>query len=253
MMSHAKFSIDSILRSSSRRNSSDNDGYAGPRSTPALAKPLSYAPVTQAMPLLLPQTSFLYSPFNAASIGFGAPALFTGMGAASFLQPLSARTCTTRCCGDADRILNAYDEDDNSDDSSDADSTTGSTESHPEVERHDPESPSPLYGGATVNGKSIEKSKKRRTAFTREQLQCLEMRFNQQKYLTRRDRCSLAKAVGLTEKHVKTWYQNRRTKWKRDCTEVDWSLQREIAAKKMHSQYLSTRLPSAHQCPVPTS
>lgn len=90
--------------------------------------------------------------------------------------------------------------------------------------------------------------KKKRTAFTTVQLQKLENKFDQQKYLTKLDRCTLASSLGLTEKHVKTWYQNRRTKWKKDCSKQDWSKQREQAATIMYSQYLQTKaVNSQHQ------
>ena len=83
-------------------------------------------------------------------------------------------------------------------------------------------------------------SRKLRTAFTSSQLLELERRFNEQKYLTKVDRCLLAQSLGLTEKHIKTWYQNRRTKWK-DCSDQDWSKQREQAATAMYKQYLELK------------
>lgn len=89
------------------------------------------------------------------------------------------------------------------------------------------------------NARSFKK--KKRTAFTSAQLHELESRFDQQKYLTKSDRSTLARSLGLTEKHVKTWYQNRRTKWKRTCTGQDWSRQREHAATAMYTQYLQTK------------
>ena len=83
--------------------------------------------------------------------------------------------------------------------------------------------------------------KKKRTAFTTRQLQELESKFNGQKYLTKADRTSLAKRLGLTEKHVKTWYQNRRTKWKRGATEIEWSRERELSASIMYQQFISQK------------
>ena len=83
--------------------------------------------------------------------------------------------------------------------------------------------------------------KKSRTAFTSAQLSQLERKFNEQKYLTKVDRCLLARSLGLTEKHIKTWYQNRRTKWKKDCSDHDWSQQREQAATAMYRQYLELK------------
>ncbi|ERL85049.1 hypothetical protein D910_02472 [Dendroctonus ponderosae] len=50
------------------------------------------------------------------------------------------------------------------------------------------------------------KPRRRRTAFTHAQCQ---------KYLSVADRSDVADALNLSETQVKTWYQNRRTKWKR--------------------------------------
>ncbi|XP_063709243.1 barH-like 2 homeobox protein [Culicoides brevitarsis] len=59
------------------------------------------------------------------------------------------------------------------------------------------------------------KPRRRRTAFTHTQLAYLERKFRCQKYLSVADRSDVADALNLSETQVKTWYQNRRTKWKR--------------------------------------
>ncbi|XP_060835108.1 barH-like 2 homeobox protein [Rhopalosiphum padi] len=65
-------------------------------------------------------------------------------------------------------------------------------------------------------GKSCgRKVRRRRTAFTHAQLAYLERKFRSQKYLSVADRSDVAEALNLSETQVKTWYQNRRTKWKR--------------------------------------
>ncbi|XP_071043154.1 barH-like 1 homeobox protein [Parasteatoda tepidariorum] len=64
-------------------------------------------------------------------------------------------------------------------------------------------------------GGKAKKPRRRRTAFTQAQLAFLERKFRCQKYLSVADRGSVAEALSLTETQVKTWYQNRRTKWKR--------------------------------------
>ncbi|PIK48846.1 putative barH-like 2 homeobox protein [Apostichopus japonicus] len=64
------------------------------------------------------------------------------------------------------------------------------------------------------SGKS-KKARKARTAFTDHQLNTLERSFERQKYLSVQDRMELAASLNLTDTQVKTWYQNRRTKWKR--------------------------------------
>ncbi|XP_049516988.1 homeobox protein B-H1 [Dermacentor silvarum] len=45
----------------------------------------------------------------------------------------------------------------------------------------------------------------------------LEKSFERQKYLSVQDRMELAAKLNLTDTQVKTWYQNRRTKWKRQA------------------------------------
>ena len=60
-----------------------------------------------------------------------------------------------------------------------------------------------------------KKARKARTAFTDHQLQTLEKSFERQKYLSVQDRMELAAKLNLSDTQVKTWYQNRRTKWKR--------------------------------------
>ncbi|XP_076330745.1 uncharacterized protein LOC143236356 [Tachypleus tridentatus] len=75
-----------------------------------------------------------------------------------------------------------------------------------------------IKAGETKYLPSIFKNKKERkprTAFSDYQIQTLEKRFQTQKYLSVQDRMEIASKLNLTDTHVKTWYQNRRTKWKR--------------------------------------
>ncbi|XP_041369711.1 homeobox protein vent1-like [Gigantopelta aegis] len=59
------------------------------------------------------------------------------------------------------------------------------------------------------------RKKKARTAFTNSQIHALERRFLDQKYLAASERSDLASSLGLTDQQVKTWFQNRRMKEKR--------------------------------------
>ena len=49
----------------------------------------------------------------------------------------------------------------------------------------------------------------------------LEDNFSKQRYLSVPERLQLAQELGLSEQQVKTWFQNRRTKWKRQMSEQD--------------------------------
>ncbi|OTF80595.1 homeobox protein BarH-like protein 1-like protein [Euroglyphus maynei] len=65
------------------------------------------------------------------------------------------------------------------------------------------------------HSQKYRKIRRNRTVFTELQLMGLERRFDSQKYLSTPDRTDLAIALGLTQLQVKTWYQNRRMKWKK--------------------------------------
>jgi len=67
--------------------------------------------------------------------------------------------------------------------------------------------------GHGLNGTTLrtnKKPRKARTAFTDQQLNCLEKSFERQKYLSVQDRMELAARLNLSDTQVKTWYQNRR-------------------------------------------
>uniref|UniRef100_A0A182P2H6 Homeobox domain-containing protein n=1 Tax=Anopheles epiroticus TaxID=199890 RepID=A0A182P2H6_9DIPT len=51
--------------------------------------------------------------------------------------------------------------------------------------------------------------------FTPQQTQSLEKRFSNHKYLSPEDRRNLAVQLKLSDRQVKTWFQNRRAKWRR--------------------------------------
>ncbi|KPU79126.1 uncharacterized protein Dana_GF26840 [Drosophila ananassae] len=60
--------------------------------------------------------------------------------------------------------------------------------------------------------------RKPRQAYTIKQLERLEYEFKIDKYLSVNKRIELAKSLLLTEIQIKTWFQNRRTKWKKQLT-----------------------------------
>ncbi|KAI5637333.1 homeobox domain-containing protein [Phthorimaea operculella] len=89
---------------------------------------------------------------------------------------------------------------------------------------------------------SGRKPRRRRTAFTHAQLAYLERKFRCQKYLSVADRGDVADALSLSETQVKTWYQNRRTKWKR---------QNQLRLEQLRAQAATNeRELSAHALPL---
>ncbi|CAK1579289.1 unnamed protein product [Parnassius mnemosyne] len=68
--------------------------------------------------------------------------------------------------------------------------------------------------------RTIKKKNKRiRTSYTTEQLRVLERTFSRTKYIDRERRRELSEVLGLGEKCVKVWFQNRRMKEKKDNSE----------------------------------
>ncbi|KAL9967321.1 hypothetical protein ACROYT_G025522 [Oculina patagonica] len=65
------------------------------------------------------------------------------------------------------------------------------------------------------------KRQKQRPLFSPEQLQKLEEEFVNEKYISKSRRCKLASEISLTEAQVRTWFQNRRTRWRKEVHEED--------------------------------
>ncbi|XP_051945425.1 NK1 transcription factor-related protein 2-like [Xyrauchen texanus] len=115
---------------------------------------------------------------------------------------------------------------------------TSSAEEHQSCVRLHP--PDPDVDSDSVTGPAAEdlsrqrrrrsdhccpKPRRARTAFTYEQLLALENKFHATRYLSVCERLNLALSLSLTETQVKIWFQNRRTKWKKQNPGADSSLQ----------------------------
>ena len=77
---------------------------------------------------------------------------------------------------------------------------------------------SAIYSKYYSDHNTDNKIRRRRTAFTSGQLKSLEGKFHGKKYLTISERACLANDLSLTDTQVKTWFQNRRTKWKKQMS-----------------------------------
>ena len=65
------------------------------------------------------------------------------------------------------------------------------------------------------------KSRKGRNNFGPKQIEQLEIRYQQQRYLSPEERTQLARKLRLSDRQVKTWFQNRRMKEKRSVQDND--------------------------------
>ncbi|XP_029465777.1 hematopoietically-expressed homeobox protein HHEX [Rhinatrema bivittatum] len=79
--------------------------------------------------------------------------------------------------------------------------------------RHDPLGKSLLW--SPFIQRPLHKRKGGQVRFSNDQTIELEKKFETQKYLSPPERKRLAKMLQLSERQVKTWFQNRRAKWRR--------------------------------------
>ncbi|XP_055617824.1 homeobox protein DLX-2 [Toxorhynchites rutilus septentrionalis] len=75
-----------------------------------------------------------------------------------------------------------------------------------------------LYPKLNIKRRKQGTDRKPRQAYSAKQLERLEGEFKQDKYLSVSKRLELSKCLSLTEVQIKTWFQNRRTKWKKQLT-----------------------------------
>lgn len=84
--------------------------------------------------------------------------------------------------------------------------------------------------------------RKPRQAYSQIQLEKLENEFKNDKYLSVSKRLELSKSLNLTEVQVKTWFQNRRTKWKKQLTSRLKIAQRQGIYPTTHHHSLPTAM-----------
>ncbi|KAG8551430.1 hypothetical protein GDO81_004106 [Engystomops pustulosus] len=96
--------------------------------------------------------------------------------------------------------------------------------------------------------------KKTRTVFSRSQVYQLESTFDMKRYLSSSERACLASSLQLTETQVKTWFQNRRNKWKRQLSaELEAANMAHASAQTLVGMPLVFRDNSVLRVPVPRS
>ncbi|XP_061646291.1 NK1 transcription factor related 2-like,a [Phyllopteryx taeniolatus] len=87
-----------------------------------------------------------------------------------------------------------------------------------------PQDPASTHNKRRRQDQNGAKPRRARTAFTYEQLVALENKFRTTRYLSVCERLNLALSLSLTETQVKIWFQNRRTKWKKQNPGADSTL-----------------------------
>ena len=83
------------------------------------------------------------------------------------------------------------------------------------------------------------RKKKQRPLFSTHQIQTMENEFAKQRYVTEDKRAQLALEINLTENQVKTWFQNRRTKWKKERKDEASTASMRYSKGKMADSFLA--------------
>ncbi|XP_016062589.1 PREDICTED: homeobox protein HMX2 [Miniopterus natalensis] len=109
-------------------------------------------------------------------------------------------------------------------------------------------------GSESPEKKPACRKKKTRTVFSRSQVYQLESTFDMKRYLSSSERACLASSLQLTETQVKTWFQNRRNKWKRQLSaELEAANMAHASAQTLVGMPLVFRDSSLLRVPVPRS
>ena len=102
--------------------------------------------------------------------------------------------------------------------------------------------------------RKLSTKKKKRPLFSQHQVKTMEKEFTEHRYIAESKRAELSLELDLTETQVKTWFQNRRTKWRKELREkvattvaqTRQKLQRPMTASETSSEdELCLRCPSA--------
>ncbi|XP_052862943.1 transcription factor LBX1-like [Anopheles cruzii] len=97
------------------------------------------------------------------------------------------------------------------------------------------------YGGALYGSKITKRYRKQnrdrkpRQAYTAVQLERLEEEFKKDIYVSISKRSELSRCLNLTDTQVKTWFQNRRTKFKKQTHSRSKMLERTMHARMQHA------------------
>ena len=83
----------------------------------------------------------------------------------------------------------------------------------------------------TIRRRRPMRKKKQRPLFSTHQIKTMEMEFTKCRYVTEGRRAELASDLNLTETQVKTWFQNRRTKSKKETRDKQEQLTSEIGRR----------------------
>ncbi|NXK78257.1 HHEX protein, partial [Amazona guildingii] len=94
----------------------------------------------------------------------------------------------------------------------------------------------------------LHKRKGGQVRFSNDQTIELEKKFETQKYLSPPERKRLAKMLQLSERQVKTWFQNRRAKWRRLKQENPQATKKEeVEGADSHSDQRPENCPTPEQ------
>lgn len=104
----------------------------------------------------------------------------------------------------------------------------------------------------------VRRQKRQRTTFSRSEVMQLEQVFSQRPYLTLSDEKMLAKRIGITDKNVMYWFQNRRAKSKKLTKEVSRVNQTTPSKQFVNqttpsNQFVNQTTPSNKFEPIPDS